>query len=103
MSIPVSDTPEGAKFAVRVAPRSRRTAITGVPGDGSDAALRIALNAPPVEGRANEALIEFLSVLLGVRRSEVEICSGQHARNKVILVRGISAAQVTAAIQRALT
>ncbi len=102
MRIPVSDTPEGAKFAVHVAPRARRTAITGVFGEGPDAALRIALNAPPVEGRANEALIEFLAGLLGVRRSEIEISGGLHARRKLILVRGRSAAQVTAAIQRAL-
>jgi uncharacterized protein (TIGR00251 family) len=102
MKLTVSQTPEGAKFAVRVAPRASRTAIVGVSGDGPDAALRIALQAPAIEGRANVALIEFLADLLGVRRGAIEITAGQHARNKVILVRGPSAAEIGAAVEREL-
>ena len=49
--IPIRDTPAGATFAVRVQPRARKDAITGVVGD----ALKLALTAPPVEGRANQA------------------------------------------------
>src|ERR1700734_3834287 len=102
MKLPESQTPEGAKFAVRVAPRASRTAIVGVSGDGPDAALRIALQAPAIEGRANVALIEFLADLLGGRRGAIEITAGQHARNKVILVRGPSAAEIGAAVEREL-
>jgi uncharacterized protein len=69
MRIPVNDAKDGARFAVRVVPRASRTALLGVIGEGADAAVKIALRAPPVEGRANEALVEFLADLLGVRRS----------------------------------
>ena len=100
-SIPVRETRDGAELQVRVAPRASRTAIAGVIGAGSEAALRIALQAPPVEGRANAALIEFLAEVLGVPRSILEIAGGQHGRNKTILVRGRPAAQVTAILEKA--
>jgi uncharacterized protein (TIGR00251 family) len=87
---------------VRVTPRASRTAIAGVAGEGSDAALKIALHAPPVEGRANTALVEFLSELLGTPRSAIEIAGGQHGRSKRIVVRGRSATEVAAAIEKAL-
>jgi hypothetical protein len=57
-------------------------------------ALKIALTAPPVEGRANEACTEFLAILLKVPRSSVTIASGESSRNKVIRVAGLSAQQV---------
>jgi uncharacterized protein len=98
--IPVRDTREGAQFAVRVTPRASKTAVTGTIGEGADAAVKIALHAPPVEGKANAALVEFLAELLDVRRSAIEIAAGEHARNKVILVRGVRAAVVAAAIER---
>lgn len=100
--VPVRDTPEGARFLVRVAPRASRTAITGAVGEGPDAALKIALHAPPVEGRANTALIEFLSELLDTPRSAIEITGGQRARNKLILVRGRNATEVTALLEKIL-
>ncbi|HEY6446362.1 MAG TPA: DUF167 domain-containing protein [Acidobacteriaceae bacterium] len=96
------DSPEGARFLVRVTPRASRTAVLGAIGEGSGAALRIALHAPPIEGRANAALIEFLSDLLGVRRSDIEITAGQHARNKTVLIRGRSAAPVASTLKQAL-
>lgn len=99
MKIPVTDTREGARFAVRVTPRASRTAITGVHGEGAQAALKIALHAPPVEGRANDALIEFLADLFSVRRADIEIASGHHARTKVVMIRGKSAAAIATAIQ----
>ena len=77
MAFPVRETAEGARFLVRVAPRASRTAIIGVMGDGPDAALKIALQAPPVEGRANAALIEFLAEWLRVPRSSVRIEIGR--------------------------
>ena len=53
--IPIRDTDKGATFAVRVQPRASRNAIAGEMGD----ALKLALTAPPVEGKANEACVEF--------------------------------------------
>jgi len=79
---------EGAvTFAVRVHPRAKRDAITGEIGD----ALKVSLTAPPADGRANEACIEFFAKFLKVPRSSVTIASGLTSRNKVIRVAGVSA------------
>ena len=86
--IPLREGPDGVAFAVRVQPRARRNAVVGELGD----ALKIALAAPPVDGRANEACIEFFADLLDVPRSSITIASGQSSRNKVIRVTGISVA-----------
>ena len=80
----------GIAFAVKVHPRAKKNAITGELGD----ALKVSLTAPPVEGRANEACIEFFAKLLKVPRSSVTIASGQTSRNKVIRVAGVSAEEV---------
>jgi uncharacterized protein (TIGR00251 family) len=88
--IPIRDTSAGAAFAVKVQPRARKNSITGAVGD----ALKLALTAPPVDGRANEACIEFFANLLDVPRSSVTIASGETSRNKVIRVAGLSADEV---------
>ena len=93
--IPIRDTPDGASFAIKVQPRAKRNAITGEVGE----ALKLALTAPPVEGRANEACIEFLAETLGVSRSSVTITAGQSSRNKVIRVAGLSAEQVRRSLE----
>ena len=88
--IPIRDSPSGVSFAVRVHPRAKKNAITGELGE----ALKVSLTTPPVEGRANEACIEFFAKLLRVPRSSVTIASGQTSRNKVIRVAGVTAAYV---------
>ena len=88
--IPIHDTPTGATFQVKVHPRARRNGITGVIGD----ALKIALTAPPVEGRANEACVKFLAEFLNVPRSSLTIAAGEASRQKLIRITGIQAAQV---------
>jgi uncharacterized protein len=88
--IPIRDTDKGATFAVRVQPRASRNAIAGEMGD----ALKLALTASPVEGKANEACVEFLANFLKVPRSSVTIASGESNRNKVIRVAGLSASDV---------
>jgi len=94
--IPIRDTPQGATFAIRVQPRARKNAIVGERGD----ALKLALTAPPVEGRANEACIEFLAEFLKVPRSSITIAAGQSSRNKVIRVRGLTAVEVAERLRR---
>ena len=101
--VSVRDTPHGASFAVRVQPRAKKAAITGVLGDDRDAALKIALPAPPIEGRANEALIEFLAKVLDVPRSAVQLVSGPQSRNKVVRVVGRTAKEISAALTASLT
>jgi len=88
--IPVHDTPAGATFQVKVHPRARKNAITGAVGD----ALKVALTAPPVEGRANEACVKFLAEFLNVPRSSVTIAAGESSRQKLIRIAGVRAAQV---------
>ncbi len=97
--IPIRDTPAGATFQVKVHPRAKKNALTGEIGD----ALKLALTTPPVEGRANQACIEFFANLLNVPRSSVTIAAGESSRNKVIRVGGLSAAQVESRLRTALT
>ena len=88
--IPIHELASGITFAVKVHPRAKKNAITGEVGD----ALKVALTAPPVDGKANEACIEFFAKLLKVPRSSVTIASGQTSRNKVIRVAGLSATEI---------
>ncbi len=81
-------------FKVRVTPRASKNQIVGVEGD----AVKVRLAAPPVEGKANEALVKFLASLLDVPRSSLEIIAGQSSRNKVIRIRGVGVKQVERAI-----
>src|SRR5437868_10049568 len=90
--VSIYETPDGATFAVKVHPRAKKNAITGELGD----ALKLSLTTPPVEGRANEACIEFFANLLKVPRSSVTIAAGQNSRNKIIRIAGLSAEQVRA-------
>jgi len=84
--IPISESAGVITFAVKVHPRAKKNAITGEIGD----ALKLSLTTPPVEGRANEACIEFFAKLLKVPRSSVTIAAGQTSRNKVIRVVGVT-------------
>ena len=63
-------------------PRARKNAITGTVGD----ALKLSLTAPPVDGKANQAVIEFFADLFAIPRSSVTIASGETSRNKVVRV-----------------
>ena len=85
--IPLQISGSSVTFAVKVHPRAKKNAITGELGD----ALKVSLTTPPIDGRANEACIEFFAKLLKVPRSSVTIASGQSSRNKVIRVAGLSA------------
>jgi uncharacterized protein len=95
--IPIKDTANGAIFAVRLHPRAKKNAITGVLGD----ALKLSLTAPPVEGKANAACTEFLADLLNLPRSSITIAAGESSRNKVIRVAGLSAAEVQSRLRSA--
>ena len=86
-------TKGGVTLAVRAQPGAKKTAIVGVYGEGAAAQLKIAVQAPPVEGKANSALIEFLAELFGVAKNKVEIVSGELSRSKVFLLRGVTLKQ----------
>ena len=88
--IPIRQHESSVSFSVRVHPRAKKNAITGEVGD----ALKVALTAPPVDGKANQACVEFFAKLLKVARSSVTIASGETSRNKVIPVAELTSAQV---------
>jgi uncharacterized protein (TIGR00251 family) len=77
-------------LAVRVIPRARKTEIAGTRED----AMVVRLAAPPVEGAANDALIEFLADRLHVARRAVRIVSGERGRQKRVAVSGVTAERV---------
>jgi uncharacterized protein (TIGR00251 family) len=87
---PVNETAKGVTFAIKVQPRARKNAIIGTVGN----ALKLALTAPPVEGKANQAVIEFFADFFEIPRSSVSIASGETSRNKVIRISGVSAQHV---------
>ena len=90
MGIDLKESPAGTTFAVKVHPRAKKNAITGQVGD----ALKLALTAPPVDGKANQACIDFFAKLLNVPRSSVTIAAGKTSRNKLIRVAGLSPEEV---------
>lgn len=81
---------DGVTVAVRAQPGAKKTAIVGIYGEGATAQLKIAVQAPPIEGRANDALIAFLAKACGVPKSAVSVLSGELSRSKVFLLRGVN-------------
>jgi hypothetical protein len=86
----IRETADGVTLAVRAQPGAKKTAITGVYGEGPTAQLKIAVQAPPIEGRANQALISFLADLFSVARLRVELISGESSRSKIFLIHGLT-------------
>jgi uncharacterized protein (TIGR00251 family) len=86
----LSDGKQGAALTIRVTPRARKTEIGGVLEDGT---LRVRIAQPPVEGKANKALIKFLSDVLGVRKNMIEIVAGERGLDKIISVIGMEASE----------
>ena len=89
----IRETAAGVTLAVRAQPGAKKTAIVGIYGEGADAQLKIAVQAPPVEGRANEALVAFLADLFQISRARVRVVAGGLNRCKVFLLNGVTAAQ----------
>jgi hypothetical protein len=82
-----------ASIHIRLTPRSSKDEIKGLRADG---ALRVAVTAPPVDGKANQALLKLLAKELGVRRSCVEIATGHSSRDKLIQLVGLSRVEALA-------
>jgi hypothetical protein len=82
---------KGAALAIRVTPRARHNEIVGILDDGT---VKIRLTAPPVEGRANQALVEFLAEVLEVPRSQIEIVAGLSGRDKLVSIIGVDTTDV---------
>ena len=87
-----------AVLSVRVIPRASKSGITGRRGD----AIVVRLAAPPVEGAANDALIDFLSTTFGRPRRDIAIVSGQKSRDKRVFIEGITDADLAARLSAIL-
>ena len=92
----LSNGKRGAALTVRVTPRSRKTDFGGILEDGT---VRIRVAAPPVEGKANRAVIAFLAKALGTRKNKIEIVAGERGLDKIISIDGMSAEEVEKQIQ----
>jgi len=84
-SLGIEATSTGVTVKIYVAPRSSSNKVMGV----HNGAIKVALTAPPVEGAANKALIEFMAKVLGVPRGAVRITSGETSRHKTVSVAGV--------------
>jgi uncharacterized protein len=88
--IAVTEHAEGCILPVRAQPGARKAGVLGE----WNGALKVAVTAPPEDGRANQALVELLREALGVKRSQVELIGGQTSRDKRFLIRGVGQAEL---------
>ena len=94
--IEVRPHPEGCVLAVRAQPGARKNAVVGEQAG----ALKVAVTAPPEDGRANAAITELLRDWLGLKRSQVDLAGGATNRNKQFLIRGLKPDELQAMIAR---
>jgi uncharacterized protein (TIGR00251 family) len=97
--IATAEHAEGSILPVRAQPGARKEKVVGE----QNGALKIAVTAPPEDGRANKALIEVLRDVLGVKRSQIELLSGATSRDKRFLIRGVKKADLDARIASLLS
>jgi uncharacterized protein (TIGR00251 family) len=88
--IVITDHSEGCVLAVRVQPGARKSTVKGEQAG----ALKLAVTAPPEDGRANAAVVKLLAELLGVKRKQVELIVGPTSRDKKFLIRGMNGAEL---------
>lgn len=91
------DGKQGAALTIRVTPRARRTEIGEVMADGT---LRVRVQAPPVEGKANSALRAFLAQVLGIRERRIEIVAGEKGLDKIISIVDMTASEAEKRIEQ---
>jgi uncharacterized protein (TIGR00251 family) len=92
--IQITEHAEGAVLPVRAQPGARKAGILGEQAG----ALKVAVTAPPEDGRANKALVEALREALDVKRSQIELLSGQSSRDKRFLIRGCTPEELRARV-----
>jgi hypothetical protein len=86
LSLVISEKPEGCLLKCWIQPRSSRNAVIGIHGD----ALKIALTAPPVDGKANKELLKFLAKYFKLPKGGIQIATGESSRSKSILINSLS-------------
>jgi len=98
--IEFKDAKGGSALAIRVTPRSRKNEVTQILSDGT---VNVKLTAPPVDDKANKALINFLAEILDVKQSEIEIIAGEKGRNKLVSIYGLNSETVNRRISGLLS
>jgi uncharacterized protein len=86
----IKETSAGVLLKIKVLPRSSRCEIIGTHGD----ALKIKVISPPVDGRANDEIVEFLSVTLGIKKAQVAIVSGHKSQRKTVAITGCNSQEL---------
>ena len=94
------DGKTGSAISVRITPRSKKNEIVSVMEDG---VIKIKLTAPPVDGKANEALLKFLAVTLKISKNNLEIVGGLSGRNKLIAIFDLLPSEVEERISEAVS
>lgn len=94
----LSGTPDGTLLLVRVSPGAKKSEIMGEAGGR----LRIRLQAPPVEGKANRELTRFVARELGLKKNRVTLAAGEKSREKTLLLQGIEPEEVRDRLKSAL-
>jgi uncharacterized protein (TIGR00251 family) len=95
--IAITDHPDGCILPVRAQPGARREGIVGEQAG----ALKVAVNAPAQEGRANKAVSEVLREALGLKRSKVDLVAGATSRDKRFLIHGLSKSELQERLDQA--
>jgi uncharacterized protein (TIGR00251 family) len=90
----IREVPGGIVFSVRIHPNAKRSGFAGFHGES----VKIDVNAPPLEGKANKELIKFLSEALSVPKSSIQIVRGDKSKGKVLKLAGISSAKLLNAL-----
>lgn len=90
----ISESAEGSRFEIQVAPRASRGRL----GPVIDGRLKVAVTAPPVDGKANAAVVELLAKRLGLRKGDVRIVGGERGKKKLIEVSGVSRVELERAL-----
>ena len=80
----ITELENGIKLSVKVVPNSSKCQISGIMDDS----LKIKLDVPPVEGKANEKCIKFLAKILGISKTSITIVSGETNKNKILFIKG---------------
>jgi len=98
--MPFLSTYKDGRILIRVyvQPRASRNGFSGLHGD----AIKLSVTAPPVDGKANKAVIKFLASFLHIKKMDLEIKHGLQSRKKTVLIAGLSADEVMAALKEVL-
>ncbi len=94
----ISETKDGIRLSLKISPGASKTKIIGLYGD----TLKVAVNAPPEKGKANQALIGFIGKVLNVPKSQIKIITGQTSKIKVAEISGIDLSDSISKIKKSL-